>query len=66
MTCAGLLVHLLLDGTDAAPMTVDSASATAKASLTATASRHWLRVEVRNSSGTLVLLSSLLYINFPD
>lgn len=64
--CTGLLVHLLQDGVDAAPMSVDTVSTPLDAALTAAAGRHWLRVEVRDSSGTLILLSSPLYINFPD
>ena len=40
-------------------------SAPVEATLTAAAGRHWLRVEVRDSNGTLILLSSPLYINFP-
>jgi len=69
VACTGLLVHLLLDGADtggAAPMSLNSANGSAEATLTAKAGRHWLRVEVSDSDGTLVLLSSPLYINFPD
>jgi hypothetical protein len=69
LACAGLLVHLLEDGADAAsiaPTTVDNASTLVEATLTAGAGRHWLRVEVQDSKGTLVLASSPLYINFPD
>jgi predicted metal-dependent phosphoesterase TrpH len=67
--CAGLRVHLLVDGADlagAAPMPVDSASDPIEATIQIGAGRHWLRVEVRDSDGTLALLSSPLYINFPD
>ena len=30
------------------------------------AGRHWLRSEVRDSNGKLLLMSSPLYINFPE
>jgi hypothetical protein len=66
--CTGLMVHLLLDGADAAgiaPMS-ESASGSVETTLTAGAGRHWLRVEVRDKDGNLALLSSPLYINFND
>jgi hypothetical protein len=69
VACTGMTAHLLLDGADAvgaAPMTVGSTSAPVESSLTAGTGRHWLRVEVRDSNGTLVLVSSPLYINSPD
>ena len=31
-----------------------------------TAGRHWLRLEVRDASGAKELMSSPLYINFPQ
>jgi hypothetical protein len=65
----GSVVHLLLDGEESAaapPMPVDSANSTVTATLTPGAGRHWLRVEVRDSTGTLELTSSPLYINFPN
>jgi hypothetical protein len=69
VACTGMTAHLLLDGADAvgaAPMTVGSTSAPVESSLTAGTGRHWLRVEVRDSNGTLALVSSPLYINSPD
>ncbi len=67
--CAGSLVHLLLDGEEVAaapPMTVDSAGAPVEAKVTVGAGRHWLRVEVRDAKGGLLLMSSPIYVNFAD
>jgi hypothetical protein len=67
--CAGSAVHLLQDGAEVAPtpaMTVDSASDAVEATITVPAGRHWLRVEVRDGKGSLQLMSSPLYINFPE
>jgi hypothetical protein len=67
--CTGLVVHLLLDGgevTAVPPLPVDSASGPVEATLTASSGRHWLRVEVRDSKGSLQLVSSPIYINFPN
>jgi hypothetical protein len=68
VACAGSVVHLLLDGeeTPAAPaMAVDEADFSGTETLIVGAGRHWLRVEVRDSSGSLQLTSSALYVNFP-
>jgi hypothetical protein len=43
-----------------------TANSPEEATLTAGAGRHRLRIEARDSIGVLVLLSSPLYINFPD
>jgi hypothetical protein len=67
--CGGSVVHLLLDGDAAAaapPMQVNSASDPVEATLTAGAGRHWLRVEVRDDKGKLLLISSPIYVNFDD
>jgi hypothetical protein len=62
---AGSVVHLLLDGEDTnVPLPLEDP--TAKATLRASAGRHWLRLEVRDRSGTNELISSPLYINFPE
>jgi hypothetical protein len=66
--CAGSTVHLLLDGQEVPgvqPMTVEGADFNGTATINSGAGRHWLRVEIRDGSGTLQLLSSPLYINFP-
>jgi hypothetical protein len=65
--CAGSVVHLLLDGEEIAaapPTPVDSGTSTVEATLTTGAGRHWLRIEVRATDGTLQLTSSPLYVNF--
>jgi hypothetical protein len=65
----GSLVHLLIDGKESdniAAMPVDANDSTVTASLPVNDARHWLRVEVRDSAGTLQLTSSPLYINFPE
>jgi hypothetical protein len=61
----GSVVHLLLDGVETnIPLTLDGE--TAKATLTPSAGRHWLRLEVDDASGASELISSPLYINFPE
>jgi len=69
VACAGSIVHLLLDGEEkgiAPPMPVDNANFDGTVAVTVSAGRHWLRLEVRDSDGTLQLMSSPLYINFPE
>jgi hypothetical protein len=69
VACAGSFVHLLLDGAEvsaAPPMPINNASAPVEATLTPAPGRHYLRVEIRDSTGALQLVSSPLYINFPD
>jgi hypothetical protein len=61
----GSVVHLLLDGDDSnapLPLQADTANTT----INAGAGRHWLRVEVHDESGVTELMSSPLYINFPE
>jgi predicted metal-dependent phosphoesterase TrpH len=61
----GSVVHLLLDGDDSnapLPLQGDAANTT----ITVGAGRHWLRVEVHDGSGANELMSSPLYINFPE
>jgi hypothetical protein len=61
----GSRVHLLLDGEDAAtPLPLEGSAA--KATLTVPAGQHYLRLEVRDDGGTSELISSPLYINFPE
>jgi hypothetical protein len=62
---SGSVVHLLLDGAETnIPLTLEGE--TAKATLTPGAGRHWLRLEVHDASGASELISSPLYINFPE
>jgi hypothetical protein len=65
MATRGSMVHLLLDGDDSSqslPLQGDTATAT----LSPGPGRHWLRLEVRDESGATELMSSPLYINFPE
>jgi hypothetical protein len=67
--CKGSAVHLLLDGEEAAmspQVPVNATNDSLMYRLTVGTGRHWLRVEVRDRSGNLLLMSSPLYINFPD
>ena len=69
VACIGSIVHLLLDGAETSavpPMPVNNPSGKVEASLTSAPGRHYLRVEIRDNTGTLQLISSPLYINFPD
>ena len=65
----GSMAYLLLDGKepDTNPhMILDSVDSTVSTRVTLGTGRHWLRVEVRNGAGTNELMSSPLYINFPE
>jgi hypothetical protein len=63
----GSLVHLLFDGVEStAAMPIDTDTSTVSTTLTAREGRHWLRVEVRDPARALQLVSSPLYINFPE
>jgi hypothetical protein len=66
--CEGSVAHLLLDGSDvslARTIPAGNESAPMETTFTAGAGQHWLRVEVRLPDGTLELVSSPLYVNFP-
>ena len=63
----GSAVHLLLDGEDSnTPLPLEPANPAAKTTLTASTGRHYLRLEVRDHNGVSELISSPLYINFPE
>ncbi len=66
--CAGNQLHLLLDGQESpplAPMEISGSDETLHAQWTASNGRHWLRAEVRDATGTLLVLGNPIYINFP-
>jgi len=66
VACTGSVVHLLLDGEEvpiALPVPSGDSSSTVETTVKAAAGRHWLRVEVRKPDGTLLLVSSPLYLN---
>ena len=63
----GSIVHVLLDGEESTPsLPVEGADSTLTTTFLITPGRHWLRLEVRDSSGANELISSPLYINFPQ
>ena len=63
----GSVVHLLLDGEDTnTPLPLGGVDSTLKTTVTPGAGRHYLRVEVRDHAGASELISSPLYINFPE
>jgi hypothetical protein len=57
----GSVIRLVWDGAE----TGSPQSLVADTTLTASAGRHWLRLEVQDAQGTNELISSPLYINFP-
>ena len=65
--CAGDEVHVLLDGKQqGAPLPISNADQTIETSLPGDSQRHWLRAEIRDSSGALLLIGNPIYINFPE
>jgi hypothetical protein len=61
----GSVVQVLLDGEEkTTPLPLNGETATV--TLTPGAGRHWLRLEVRDAGGASELISSPLYINFPE
>jgi len=65
----GSTTYLRLDGEElsATPaMILDSVDSTVSTQVKVGPGRHWLRLEVRDGSGTNELMSSPLYINFPE
>jgi hypothetical protein len=63
----GSVVHLLLDGEDTnTPLPLDGVNSTVKTTVSPSAGRHYLRLEVRDHAGVSELISSPLYINFPE
>jgi hypothetical protein len=63
----GSVVHVLLDGEDTnTPLPLDGVDSTVKTTVTPSAGRHYLRVEVHDHAGVSELISSPLYINFPE
>jgi hypothetical protein len=65
--CAHAVVHILYDGQETpalAPITSAAGDETLPFSSTSDGARHWIRLEVRDASGGLLLLSNPIYINF--
>jgi hypothetical protein len=67
--CKASSAHVLLDGEEPASvpgLALASADSTVTTHIATTPGRHWLRVEVRDGAGKNQLMSSPLYINFPE
>ncbi|HEY5213690.1 MAG TPA: PHP domain-containing protein, partial [Acidobacteriaceae bacterium] len=65
--CTGDQVHLLVDGHESpelAPLEISGSDETLHAHWMASSGRHWLRAEIRDSHGTLLVLGNPIYINF--
>jgi hypothetical protein len=63
----GSVVHVLVDGEDrSTPLPLDGVDSTVKTAVTPGTGRHYLRLEVRDHAGVSELISSPLYINFPE
>ena len=66
--CPDDKVHLLLDGhesADLAPMPVGGSDATLHAKWTSDGKRHWIRAEVRDMQGKVLVIGNPIYLNFP-
>jgi len=65
--CEGAMVGLLLDGhesSDLPQQSISSTDQTLDLKWTADGARHWLRAEVRDSQGQLLLFGNPIYIGF--
>jgi hypothetical protein len=61
------VVHLLLDGEDTnTPLPLYGVNSTVRTTASPSAGRHYLRLEVRDRAGVSELITSPLYINFPE
>ncbi len=68
VACPLTTVHLLVDGTEPKPsarMAVSGREETLHTGWTSDGGRHWIRAEVRDHAGKLLLLGNPVYINFP-
>ncbi len=66
--CAGTVVHWFLDGAESSALPaqpVASADQTLHAQWTSDGARHWIRAEVRDSDGGLLLFGNPIYIDWP-
>jgi hypothetical protein len=67
VACAQAALHLLVDGKDrepASPLPIAGPDETLKTTWSSDGNRHWIRAEVRDSGGKLLLLGNSVYINF--
>ena len=66
--CPRSTIHLLLDGQSTsalAPLSTSVGDENLPFTWTSDGREHWLRVEVRDSNGSLTLVSNPVYINLP-
>ena len=66
--CENDVVHVLVDGHELSalpPIHATSKQQEARTEWTADGKRHWIRAEVRDSNGNLLLLGNPIYVNFP-
>ena len=65
--CPDATVHLFLDGHETpaiAPLLTKSGDETLPFAWTSDGGRHWVRIEVRDANGGVMLVSNPIYINF--
>jgi hypothetical protein len=66
--CPRATIHLLLDGDERpslGPLSTTMGNESLPFSWTSDGKPHWMRAEVRDSNGSLMLVSNPIYINFP-
>ena len=66
--CSGAMVQWFIDGTASPSLPaqpVGSADQTLHTQWTSDGARHWIRAEVRDSNGSLLLLGNPIYTNWP-
>jgi hypothetical protein len=65
--CQGASVHVIVDGAESSLLPAQSITAveeTLRSSWRSDAARHWLRAEVRDAEGHLLLLGDPVYVNW--
>ena len=63
--CQGAMIHIIVDGRKSqaiGPLAIGSSKQDLDFSWKNDGERHWIRTEVRNTSGELMLLSNPIYI----
>jgi len=64
--CQGAMVHIIVDGrksADIGPLAIGSGSEALQFQWKAEDGRHWIRAEVRDANGSLMLVSNPIYIS---
>jgi hypothetical protein len=68
VACAHAKLDMFVDGKEVSglpPMDIAQPDQTLTADWTSAEGRHWIRAEVHDSSGKMLLLSNPVYVNFP-